>query len=251
MAINLGKPLDNTIISNQEKHFMENLQANILKGHGREHVVLLFLAVQDVDKARNFLHHYPVTDSFTQHKETKNFKETGTSSGVVRLVFLSKAGVDVFGHGSKFAGFGAFSGGMAADTSVLDGGSTGSWQNELKRPIHVMLLVAYHNEIDLARIIGNMVEDFDEDDSPFEVIFVQEGRAYKNGDGEGIEHFGYVDGRSQPLMVQSAIDDETNKRRGGIDKYDPTAPLSQFILPDPLSKWNKITLSNDGYGEIV
>lgn len=233
MAINLGKQLDDKVISNQEKHFMHNLQANILKGHGREHVVLLFLAVKNVETARGFLHSYPVTDSFTQFKETEDFKQTRAPGGVVRLVFLSKAGLDAFGHGSKFAGFGAFSGAMATNTAVLDGGSTGSWQNELKQPSHVLLLVAYHNEVDLARMVGKMVEDFGEDDSPFDVIFVQQGRAYRNGDGEGIEHFGYVDGRSQPLMVQSAIDDE-NTKKGGIDKYDPTAPLGQFILPDPL-----------------
>lgn len=233
MAINLKNPLDDKVISNQEKHFMRGLQANILKGHGREHVVLLFLAVKDVEKARTFLHNYPVTDSFTQFEETKAFKESRIPGGVLRLAFLSKDGLDVFGHGSKFSGFGAFSGGMAADKLVLDGGSTDSWQSELKRPVHVMLLVAYHDEIDLARIVWTMVDNFSKDDSEFDVVFIQEGRAYKNKDGEGIEHFGYVDGRSQPLMVTSSIDEEANEK-GGIDKYNPTAPLGQFILPDPL-----------------
>lgn len=234
MAIKLDKQLDDTIISNQEKHFMQHLQANILKGHGREHVVLMFLAVKDVVKARHFLHNYPVTDSFTQLEETAAFKANRVPGGVVRLAFLTKAGLDVFGHGSKFAGFGAFADGMAADAAVLDGGNTSTWQAELKRPIHVLLLVAYHNEADLVRMVGKMAEDFAADDSPFNIVFIQEGRAYKNGDGEGIEHFGYVDGRSQPLMIQSAINEEKNNK-GGIDKYDPTAPVGQFILPDPLN----------------
>jgi Dyp-type peroxidase family len=96
-----------------------------------------------------------------------------------------------------------------------------------------MLLVAYHDELDLARIVSKIVDNFSKEDSEFDVVFVQEGRAYKNSDGEGIEHFGYVDGRSQPLMVTSSIDEEINDK-GGIDKYDPTTPLGQFILPDPL-----------------
>jgi Dyp-type peroxidase family len=233
MTINLKNPLDNKVISNQEKHFMRSLQANILKGHGREHVVLLFLAVKDVDKARTFLRNYPVTDSYTQLEETKAFKESRSPGGVVRLAFLSKTGLDVFGHGSKFSGFGAFSAGMSTDEPVLDRGTTESWQDELKRPVHVMLLVAYHDELDLARIVSKIVDNFSKEDSEFDVVFVQEGRAYKNSDGEGIEHFGYVDGRSQPLMVTSSIDEEINDK-GGIDKYDPTAPLGQFILPDPL-----------------
>jgi Dyp-type peroxidase family len=142
------------------------------------------------------------------------------------------------GHGTPFGTFGAFSSGMAADAAVLDGGTTGSWQAQLKSPAHVMLLVAYHDEETLARIVGKMVEDFAADDAAFRTLLVQEGRAYKNGDGEGIEHFGYVDGRSQPLMMKSDIDRESGA--GGIVNHDPSAPLSQFILADPLG--------GDGFG---
>lgn len=241
--IKLDDPLDDLTINDPKKYFMQNLQANILKGHGREHVVLLFLTMKEkkVGEAREFLRNYPVTDAYTQFEEAKAFRERRLPGGVVRLVFLSQAGFDILGHGHKFTNFSTFSGGMANDKAVLDNGSTESWQFELngklnkdKKPVHIMLLVAYHDEIDLARMVGNMVEDFEEESSPFEIVFTQEGRAYKNGDGEGVEHFGYVDGRSQPLMTRSGIEEERSKRRGGIDKYDPAAPLEQFILSDPL-----------------
>ena len=231
MAVNLEKVLDDKVINNQEQRFMQGLQANILKGHGREHVVLLFMAVKNASKARAFLHHYPVTDALTQDQQVKAFKSTQAPSDAVRLVFLSKTGLDAFGHGGKFSAFAAFAGGMAADTAVLDSGSTASWQPELKKVIHVALLLAHHDETALLRLAANAVDDAAE---AMDLVFAQEGRAYKNGDGEGIEHFGYVDGRSQPLMIQSAIDEESSKRRGGIDIYDPSAPLKQFILPDPL-----------------
>lgn len=239
MSINLSKPLDDTVISNIEKHFLRGLQANILKGHGREHVALLFLDIQDVARARTFLQAYPVTDAYTQLQDTQAFKETRAPGGVVRLVFFTKAGLDVLGHGAAFAGFNAFSTGMANDTAVLDAGSTASWQSQLKQPAHVLLLVAYHDEVVLARIVGKLVEDFAADDSAFKTLLVQEGRAYKNGDGEGIEHFGYVDGRSQPLMMKSDIDRESTAG-GGIVNHDPSAPLGQFILTDPLG--------GDGFG---
>ena len=232
MPINLSTPLDDTTISSTEKSFMQNLQANILKGHGREHVILMFLSVKNVAKARTYLHNYDVTDAHTQLTETKAFKQRREPGGVVRLVFLSKTGLDAFGHASKFNTFNAFAGGMSADAGVLDNGTTASWQHELKQPYHVMLLVAYHDEIALSLIVGKMKDDFDAPGSAFDVVFVQEGRALRNADKEGIEHFGYVDGRSQPLMLQSDIDKET--ANGGIDKYDPTAPLGQFMLPDPL-----------------
>jgi Dyp-type peroxidase family len=234
MTIDLDTHLDDTTLSSPEKTFMKNLQANILNGHGREHVALLFLAVKDVPAARKFLHAYPVTDSLTQYKESRDFKNTRTPGGVIRLVYLTKVGLTAFGHGTKFDAFQAFSTGMAADSAVLDNGTTDSWQPGLLKKAHVLLLVAYHDELSLARIAGKMVEDFDEATSPFEVVFVQTGRAYKNGDGEGIEHFGYVDGRSQPLMIQSAIDKEKKGAGGSFKHYDPTASLKQFVLKDPL-----------------
>lgn len=234
MTIDLKCPLDDTVLDASVKGFMQNLQANILKNHGREHVAMLFLSIKDVEKAREFLYDYPVTDALTQHEEAAKYRTKKTPGGVVRLVFLSKTGLEKFGHGSKFNNFGAFSGGMAKDTAVLDNGSTQSWQTELSKSHDVMLLIAYHVEVNLSRIVGNLIDDFTADNSPFDVMFVQEGRAYKNADDEGIEHFGYVDGRSQPLMTQSAIEAEKNRRSGGIDQYDPTAPLGQFVIPDPL-----------------
>lgn len=229
MAVNLTQPLDDEFIGNQEKNFLRSLQANILKGHGREHVALLFLEVKDAAKARNFLHAFPVTDAHTQLQEARQFKATGAPGGVVRLVFLSQSGMAKFGQHTKFKAFGAFDAGMGADAPVLDGGSTAGWQAELKQPVHVLLLVAYHDATDFARIVGKLSVELDDTAvSGFEIRFVQEGRAYKNADGEGIEHFGYVDGRSQPLMLKTEIAGEPHT------VYDPTAPLSQFILPDPL-----------------
>lgn len=228
MAINLTKPLDDIVISTQEKNFLRELQANILKGHGREHVALVFLAINAVSQARAFLRAFPVTNAFQQLDEAKQFKATRAPGGVVRLAFLSQSGLAAFGHGPKFSAFGLFAGGMAADTAVLDAGSTASWQAELKKPVHTMLLVAHHDATDHARIVAKLVSDLENPASGFEVVFVQEGRAYKNGDNVGIEHFGYVDGRSQPLMLKSEIDAEPRT------VYDPTAPLAQFLIADPL-----------------
>ena len=231
MPVKLNAVLDDRAISNQEKSFMQNLQANILKGHGREHVALLFFKVRDVPAARAFLRGFPVTDAFTQQQQTKAFRKHRVPGDTVRLAFLSQTGLERFGHGRKFARFAAFAGGMAADTGVLDGGNTNSWQSELKRPIDVALLLADNDESVLARGVTDTLAECAE---AYELLFVQAGRAYRNGDGEGVEHFGYVDGRSQPLMIQSAIDAERDSRRGGLDDYDPSAPLSQFLLADPL-----------------
>lgn len=238
MTVKLTQPLDDVVIGTQEKSFLRNLQANILKGHGREHVALLFLEIKNATRARQFLHGFPVSDAYTQLQEVRQFKATRAPGGVVRLVFLSQSGMVALGHGAKFQGFGAFSAGMAADPQVLDDGATNSWQAELKQPLHVLLLVAYHDEADFTRIVGKLAGDLgDTATSGFEIRFVQEGRAYKNADGEGIEHFGYVDGRSQPLMLKTELASEART------VYDPEAPLAQFIVPDPL-----VPASTAGFG---
>lgn len=242
MATLLNGPLNDRALSNQEIGFMQRLQANILKGHGREHVALLFLRVHHLDNARAFLRSYPVSDAHTQLKETKEFKETGVRGGVVRLVFLSRAGLAKFGHNETTFTTGVFNQPMAADAEVLDNGATDRWQPELLQPPDALLLVAHHDPQDLARIVGKLAERIGADlttpaaeaaQRPFEVLFIQEGRAYKNDDGEGIEHFGYVDGRSQPLMLDSEIAAE---KKAGEDfvAFNPKAPLGQFVLPDPL-----------------
>lgn len=53
-----------------------------------------------------------------------------------------------------------------------------------------------------------------------------------NARGEGIEHFGYVDGRSQPLFLTEDVDAEKNNT-DGINVWNPAAPLSQVLVPDP------------------
>jgi Dyp-type peroxidase family len=50
---------------------------------------------------------------------------------------------------------------------------------------------------------------------------------FNREDGNGIEHFGYVDGRSQPLMLKEDLATEPAKN------WDPEIPLGQVLLRDP------------------
>jgi Dyp-type peroxidase family len=241
MPVSLDRPLDDTVISPQEKGFLQRLQANIVKGHGRDHVALIFLSVKDLAAARSFLRAWPVSDAYGQLTESDLFKRQGVPGGLVRLAFLSQRGLQRFGHGSKFEAFSSFAAGMAADTAVLDQGRTDSWHPELRQPIDVLLLLAHDDRQTLARVVGKLIKPADDAlphdrlDLGFDVVFLQEGKAQRNHAGEGIEHFGYVDGRSQPLMLRSSIDRELAETpTPGVSRFDPSAPLKQFMLPDPL-----------------
>jgi Dyp-type peroxidase family len=56
----------------------------------------------------------------------------------------------------------------------------------------------------------------------------------KNGlaDGPREEHFGYVDGHSQPLFFQQDLEKEARER--GMDQWDPGAGPHLVLTPDPL-----------------
>jgi len=64
------------------------------------------------------------------------------------------------------------------------------------------------------------------------VLAIERGRAYHNKNGDGIEHFGYVDGRSQPLLRDQDIEAEAT-RGDGIARWNPAFPISQVLVKDP------------------
>jgi Dyp-type peroxidase family len=68
-------------------------------------------------------------------------------------------------------------------------------------------------------------------DAGGKVVHVQHGKALKNARGDGIENFGYVDGRSQPLLLQEDIVAES--AADGTSRWLPDAPLEQALIQDP------------------
>lgn len=135
------------------------------------------------------------------------------------------------------------------DTSNKDP-KPGEWEETYQDTIHAMVLLArdwqgsnalratIRNEV-IPRLAGIA-----------EVVAIEEGHVLRNeqaqaqdkdeprsegkgsGKGQPIEHFGYVDGRSQPIFFKGDID----KEEGGMDRWDPTAPLSLVLVPDPFAK---------------
>jgi len=63
------------------------------------------------------------------------------------------------------------------------------------------------------------------------VLGIERGRLYRNADGNTIEHFGFVDGRSRPLLRE--IDVEKELANGGSAHWDPAFPMRQVLSFDP------------------
>jgi Dyp-type peroxidase family len=68
----------------------------------------------------------------------------------------------------------------------------------------------------------------------FDTLTTEYGRVQRMAFPRGtlvIEHFGYQDGVSQPLMIQQDIDNEISRR--GNTHWDPGAPLSMAMVQEP------------------
>ena len=70
---------------------------------------------------------------------------------------------------------------------------------------------------------------------------IQEGHGLHNRNGDGIEHFGYVDGRSQPIFLTEDVEAE-RLRQDGATNWDPKFGPGRAIVPDktgadPLSQF--------------
>lgn len=63
------------------------------------------------------------------------------------------------------------------------------------------------------------------------VLAVERGTALRNASGEAVERFGFVDARSQPLFLRDDV--EAEDRGEGTGRWDPSAPLSLVLPPDP------------------
>jgi Dyp-type peroxidase family len=81
--------------------------------------------------------------------------------------------------------------------------------------------------------------------SPVAKILRQEtGFVLRNQSGKIIEHFGFVDGISQPLFLKRDID-RAKQRNDSFDQWDPRAPLNLVLAKDPQGK------TPDSYGSYL
>lgn len=220
---------------------LQNLQGNILKGHGRDHTVHLFLEFQPSEphfhtNLRRTATHY-VTSAAQQFHDTRQFKDFGIPGGLFGNLLLTARGYGKLGFtpAQLAAAFpeapgdlgvtSSFKGGMAAGIADLSDPPESSWEPGYQGGrIDAMLLLADDDKGFLLRQAHAALAQV----SAFATILaVEHGGALRNEAGNGIEHFGYVDGRSQPIYLAPDIADE-----GGTDKWDPSAPLGQVLVPD-------------------
>ncbi len=250
---------------------LSDLQANILKGHGRDHTANVFISFDGMKETEISALltdlSFAVTSALDQLRAAAAFKSAGISGGRVVCVFLSAKGYaklgaksvpsDVaFRDGMRVRGrmdplnFASLPGvplpGMNDEPDTLwEAG--GPWAPGKSVP-DAMVLVADDDPglvADATSSLKTAIADAGAQVLGVDIGLAQRRRQERGGPtkGEGIEHFGYVDGRSQPLFLQEDIDENKKAEEPkAIAAGDPW-PLweesflpSQFIVADPAAR---------------
>jgi Dyp-type peroxidase family len=239
MAVDLNKPLAWSTAEGDAKAMLNELQANILKGHVREHLSVLLLRFEDPVGGAAFLRSVAehVKSALTHLEETLAHKQA-------RKHGKQADGTPYVGVGLSYAGYEAlgvaprrrpsdpsFKRGMraAATRQALGDPPPARWEAPYREAIHAIVIVADATEASVADRRGEVIALLPDS---VKVVGEETGRGIRNEAGDGIEHFGYIDGRSQPLFLEEDLAQEA-ATTDGIAVWDPRAPLERLIVRDP------------------
>ena len=209
------------------------LQANILKSHGRRHTAHVFFRFNEGRQAaaRLFLQNFARTDVTTAQQQQLDTKQTKLDhkQRFVTTVMLSAAAYDYLGvQPNQRPDDGSFGGGMKGAATTLLDPPVNTWDSTYQGTIHGMILVALGetNRTNLDKRVARIVKSL-RLDGLATVLGVEEGDGIPNKDNQDVEHFGYVDGISQPRFFVEEVAG-TNR-----SQWDPLMPISLVLVPDP------------------
>jgi len=227
----MDRPIDD-INHPDLKPFLQNLQGNILKGHGRENATLLFLTfgprlsdksidpagakawIRSIGQAR-------ITSAYEQEQQ----KSAPGGLATFQTLALSSRGYEFLSL--RRPKDGAFRDGLQKRGPILRDAPVTQWETPYKEDpanIHALLLISNKDpaiiEIEVNRV-RNEIDVFGG-----RVLVEERATQIKDSSGEGIEHFGYRDGVSQPLLIR---DHNAPKK----PEFDQHAPLKLVLSEDP------------------
>ncbi|OIN58853.1 Dyp-type peroxidase [Arsenicibacter rosenii] len=232
----------------QHQTLLEGIQGNILKSHGRHHTANLFIRFAGMPAStpelrkeakkwlKNLVESDTVKSAYEQLRTNALFKDSGgkIDTGLFACIHISAAGyrflfADDPDLDTKLVSIDpSFAIGMKARVAELSDPEINQWEAGFQRDIHLMLLLAHANPEELDVAVAAVQEDI----QSFGIVAtIETGEAIFNDEGAGIEHFGYVDGVSQPLFFE----DEWNayKENHGIFKSDDELKNTALIKFDP------------------
>jgi Dyp-type peroxidase family len=220
MPVALDRPLPKQP-SAAERAMLRLLQGNILAPHGRSATAHVFLRFDPArrDAVRAFLRALAptLTSASAQHAQRRSRERPA-----FRGCLLSYAGYVALGVASDATPANvAFRAGMKARGALLGDPPPQQWEAIFQRDVHALVVLGGDLDAELKALDAML---------PYAVriVGVERGRLYRNADGESIEHFGFVDGRSKLRLREVDVEKEAAK-----DHWDPAFPLRQVLVYDP------------------
>jgi deferrochelatase/peroxidase EfeB len=242
-------PLDNQApLDEAGAAWLTTLQGNILRGHGRTLGLHLFIELpHDAAAAGRLLASLTaafVTSAARQYEEVVRKRAGGAPGELFGSVALSASGYRRLGRpvASLFPPDAVdeepvplrslFAAGMRASHAALGDAIDTPWESPYGAArIDALLILADHDRDRLhdasARAHAMVAE------AGGTVVGLERGRVKRNADGEPVEHFGFVDGRSQPLFLADDFRDKPGAPAPSTAHWHPFEPLGRVLVPDP------------------
>lgn len=210
---------------------LADLQGHVLKHHGRDHANHLFLQFDgSADQTRTALarigkHVLSALDQLRQVQAHRS--PLAQDGGTALFLYLSATGYAKLGLQPPADP--AFRDGMRnrADLSDPD---PATWEEHHRAAIDALLIIADVSDTKATAVETNFLPILAA--GGITVVGRDVGRALKDADGVGHEHFGYVDGISQPLLLADDVAREVAQM--GTDRWDPAfGPGDAALVRDP------------------
>lgn len=190
---------------------LQNLQANILKSHGKNHVWCIFIKWLDGAQSRAWISQVlapRVTSELQQREMARTWKTRARSAAaeedaLTTCFFLTYTGCTKIGLSKddipkdfRFK-YGMKSYNVRRD---LNDPAVSSWEEGYQQPIDAMVLIANNSEENLTVAFNELFASLNGDSQPIgEIILIEKGKRLFYGD-HAIEPFGYRDGINQPQL---------------------------------------------------
>jgi Dyp-type peroxidase family len=258
MPLNLQndqEPIDQDAPGYQD--FLEDLQGNILNGHGRDHAVHIFLSFlpRGEQEVKNWIAEFAstkVTSAKSQLEASKRYKQSKIDAGLFAHFSLSASGYDYLGIPKSKQPQGSnprnrslshddyadsFQAGQKKRQSALFDPPAVNWDEGFQETIDALIILAADHPADLTAAelevrkqlkdiaIIRTVEIGQTLRCKFEATV--NGSQVQEEFGSVVEHFGYADGVSQPIFLKKALEGSTS------NYWNQGAPLQILLIDDP------------------
>lgn len=213
---------------------LASIQANILKGHSRNHVAFLLVQFnnEQIQKVKKQLIELDITSAERQQIQSDKRKKDGKER-TVRNLYLTVDGYKVLGipkenHPSYDTNENAFKKGMFERD--LGDPELSHWEHyyQDKTALHGLISIANSHLEQVNKEIENLKKRWQSD---IQILHIQRGQRLFNEHKEDIEHFGYRDGISQPIFKE-VHDKKVSKEDKANHLWKDIAPLNLVLVKE-------------------